>query len=114
LIVHKGSVKVRITCPPNVIRLCVGKDTLSTVSAFAVSIMRSKKHKLKLGATTFSIPAGSTKTLTIKLTAKARKLLAKKSRLAVLETVVAHDDRGTSKTATARITIRLAKKHRSH
>ena len=67
-----------------------------------------------VGATNFSIPASNTKAVTIKLTAKARKLLAKESRLAVLESVVAHDNGGISKMATARIAIKVAKKHRRH
>jgi hypothetical protein len=90
--------------------LCVGKDTLHTIKAFAVSA----KHKRQLGSASFSIPAGKTKTITIKLTSTALKLLSQKHTLAALERVIAHDGQGTSKTTTARITIKLQNKHRSH
>ena len=110
--VDNSAVKVKVTCPPGHFAQCVGTDTLTTIRALAVSVKH--KHQVKLGSARFSIPAGQTKTLTIKLTKQALKLLAKKHKLKALETVVAHDSSGQSKTTTTTITIKLPVTRRKH
>lgn len=104
-----GGVTVKLTCPPGKFAQCVGTDTLTTLKAITVAVKH--KHKLTLGSARFSIPAGQSKTLTIKLTRQALKLLAKKHRLRVLEKVAAHDPSGQSKTTSTTITIKLLGKH---
>ena len=108
--VTKGAIKLKVTCPPGQFAECVGSDALTTVKAFAVAV----KHKrmVSLGSARFSIPAGQTRTLTIKLTHKALTLLAKRHRLTALEKVVAHDPSGQTKTTQTTITVKLQPKHR--
>lgn len=103
--VRDGAVKVRITCPATTFQACVGRDTLITLKAFAVVVKH--KHEVTLGAAGFSIPAGQTKTLNIKLTKKALKLLGKQHKLRVLEKVVAHAGSSAVKTTNTTITIKL-------
>jgi hypothetical protein len=109
--VQNGAVKLKVTCPPGQFAECVGTDTLSTIKGFAVAVKH--RHKVSLGSARFSIPAGQTKILTIKLTRKARILLARLHKLKVLETVVAHDPAGQAKATQTTITIKLAAKHRA-
>jgi hypothetical protein len=109
--VQNGAVKLKVTCPPGRFAECVGTDTLSTIKAFAVAVKR--RHRVSLGSARFSIPAGQTRTVAIRLTRKARILLARLHKLKALETVVAHDPAGHSHVTQTTITIRLAPKHRA-
>ena len=104
--VHNGNVKISVTCPPGQLATCVGTDTLSTLKAVTVTVSVRHKHKPILGSARFSIPAGQTKVLTIKLNNVALKLLTKYHNLLVLETVVAQDSTGQSKTTSTTITLK--------
>ncbi len=108
--VINGTVKLSIPCPPGSLAFCAGSDTRKSLKAIAVRVVRKKKRILTFGSARFSIPAGRTGTVTIKLSSAARKLLAKSHTLKVLEVVVAHDQRGGSKTTSTTITLKLAKK----
>jgi streptogramin lyase len=102
-----------LSCPAITIGSCAGTDTLKTrgpVAAKAAKHKKRKKRVLKLGSARFSISAGNTGKVTIKLSKVAFKLLAKKHTLKVLEVAVAHDSGGTPKTSTARITLKARKK----
>jgi virginiamycin B lyase len=61
------------------------KDTITLRTAKAVAA--KKKRKLKLGSARFSIPAGQTKRVKIKLSTKAGRLIRKKHPLKVVATV---------------------------
>jgi FG-GAP-like repeat len=113
LVVRKGVVKVRVSCPASATGVCVGRDTLTTIKAFAVAVKHKhkRKHAVVLGSASFSVPAGQTHTLRIKLTSKAQKLLAKNRTLAARETVLAHDSSGQSKTTSATLKLKAARKH---
>jgi hypothetical protein len=105
--VHKGSVTLKLTCPATAAASCVGRATLATIRAYAVSVRH--KRKLVLGSKPFSIPAGHTLALTIKLTSKALKLLAARHLVPAREVIAAHDASGHAVTTTATVKLALAK-----
>jgi hypothetical protein len=103
-VLKNGTVKVPIPCPPSAVGNCTGKDVLKSLGAIIVSVRH--KRVLTFGSAKFSIPAGKTRTVAIKLSKKALKLLAQKHKLKVLESVTAHDNRGVSKTTTTKLTLK--------
>jgi hypothetical protein len=110
LTVKRGAIHVAGTCPPDALVQCVGTDTLTTIKAVSVRVEPKRKKILKLGSAHFSIPAGHTASIKIKLSKQALKLLAKAHPLRVRETVVAHDQSAVSKTSRTTLTLKLAKK----
>ena len=71
----KGKAKVTLTCPATETHgPCTGKLTMRTRDKVSVD---GKKKKVVLGTTTYSIQAGATKKVTIKLSAKNQKLVTK-------------------------------------
>jgi hypothetical protein len=101
-----GKVTISETCPVEAVGSCIGKDTLATAGKVALRAAASKKAKvLTLGAAKFSIPAGQTRLVTIKLSRNARKLLAKKHRVKARQTVVSHDSRNTPKASVGTVTL---------
>ena len=69
-----GGVVVKVTCPAGATN-CAGTVTLRTLSA--VSAQAGKKAVLTLASGAFTVGGGSSKSLTLHLSAKARKLLAR-------------------------------------
>jgi hypothetical protein len=110
--VRHGKAKLTVICPPSASTVCVGSDTLQTIKAVAVRVVLKRKRTLKLGFARFSIASGRTATVTIKLSKAARRLLARRHGLKVLEIVVAHDVDGTPTTSRATITLKLPPKPR--
>jgi hypothetical protein len=109
--VSKGVVTLKVTCPASTVGDCAGTVTLTTVKAYAVRV--THKRKVVLGAKSFSVLAGHTATLKIRLKSKAAKLLASKHLLLTHATIVAHDNRAHAVTTTATVKLVLAKiKHR--
>jgi hypothetical protein len=109
-----GKVTLSVPCPATAVGNCVGIDTLKTTGPVLppkvqTAAKRKKKKVLTLGHSSFSIKPGTTGKVTIKLSKAARKLLAKKKKLKVLEIVVAHDSRNISKTTKAKITLKAPK-----
>jgi hypothetical protein len=105
--VHKGSVTLKLTCPAAALVSCIGSATLTSVAAYAVRVRH--KRKLVLGSKTFSIPAGRTLALTLKLTPKALKLLAARHAVLAREAIAAHDASGHAVTTTATVKLALAR-----
>jgi PKD repeat protein len=101
-----GGVPVKVSCPAGA--SCAGTVTLSTIGA--VSASKKKKAVLTLATGSFSVSGGAVKTITLHLSAKARKLLAKSHTLRAKATIVAHDSSGQTHTAVATVTLKLAKK----
>jgi hypothetical protein len=87
---------------------CVGTLALRTLNAVSAS---AHKSILTLASGSFNLAGGQTKAITLHLSAKARKLLARVHVLRARATIVARDSSGTSHTATATVTLRLAKHH---
>jgi hypothetical protein len=110
-VLKNGTVKVKIQCPPSALGNCVGSVTLKWLGAITVSV-KHKKRVLTIGRARFSIAAGHTGTVTIKLSKTALKLLARKRKLHVLGKVVAHDTRGVPKTSSATVALKAAPKRK--
>jgi len=105
--VKNGRVTLALSCPARSIGNCVGADTLTTASK--VVSAKKKAKILTLGTHRFSIPAGKTAKVTIKLNKTALKLIAKKHTLKVKQTVVTHDSRNISKKTTGSLELKAAK-----
>lgn len=100
-----GGVPVKVSCPAGA--SCTGTVTLSTIGAVSAA---KKKVVLTLASGSFSVSGGAVKTITLHLSVKARKLLAKSHTLRAKATIVAHDSSGASHTSSATVTLKLAKK----
>lgn len=106
-----GVATLKVSCPANSTS-CTGTIVLKTVSAVVAraSAAKVKKAILTLGTGSFSIPAGQTKTVTVHLSATARKLVGKSHALRARVTVTAHNPAGEKNTAVTVITLRAAKR----
>jgi hypothetical protein len=69
------------------------------------------RHGRKLGAARFSIAEGRTAHIRVRLTTRARRLLAKKHRLTAIMSASASSN-GTTRSATRKVTLKV--KHRTH
>ena len=96
---------------------CAGTVTLKTLSAVAArsahAAAKPKKAILTLATASFSISAGKVQVITLRLSTKARKLLAKMHTVRARVTIAAHDPKGAKHTTTAVVTLKAvkAKKH---
>jgi len=72
----------------------------------------SRPKILVLASGSFSIPAGKSKTLSLRLTAKARALLARVHTLKTRVTILARDSSGATRPTLVTVTLKLAKKKR--
>ncbi|HEY1597458.1 MAG TPA: hypothetical protein VGF74_18815 [Thermoleophilaceae bacterium] len=102
------AVTISVPCPAGLSTSCKGTISLRTVKAVAAK----SKHKtrLKLGSAKFTIASGKTGHVKVKLSSKARKLLAKRS-LKVRATLTATAG-GIKRTTTATLTLKPTKKKR--
>jgi hypothetical protein len=87
---------------------CSGKVTLRTLNAVKAS---AHKSILTLASGSFRLAAGQTKALTLHLSAKARKLLARVHTLKAKATIAAVDSQGVTHTNAVTVTLRL-KRHK--
>jgi hypothetical protein len=99
-----------VSCPAGG-QPCSADETATTQAR--ASTARSKKTKrLVIGRAHFTIPAGTSKELSLKLNRQGARLLRKLGRLRVMVTVVASVDHNRPVTATETITIKApARKH---
>jgi hypothetical protein len=110
-----GAVVVKVSCPTGVTS-CTGTLTLRTLKAVVARVSsraeqaKAKASILTLATGSFSVAGGQVKSITLHLSAAARKLLAHSHVLAARATVVAHDPEGTSNTAQSNVTLRPAKR----
>jgi Trypsin len=105
-----GVLTIKVSCPAGE-SSCSGTVTLSTpaaVSAGAGRVSR-KKAVLTLASATFTVAGGEVTTVTLRLSARARALLARSHVLRVRATIVAHDPAGATRTTRALVTLRAAK-----
>jgi hypothetical protein len=101
-----GAVSVKLSCPVGE-TACAGTITLRTLNA----VSAGKKAILTLASGSFSVSGGQVKTLTLHLSAKARRLLAKTHSLRALALVSAHDAAGKTSTTRTTVLLRVVKKH---
>jgi hypothetical protein len=109
-----GAVTIKVSCPAGT--TCAGTVTLKTLTAVSAraSAAKSKKSIVTLAAGSFTVTGGQSKTITLHLSATARKLLAHSHSLAARATVVAHDPSGTTNTEQQTVTLRPAKAKSHH
>jgi hypothetical protein len=100
---RRGSVTVRISCPPGASR-CEGTVRLRTLTAV---IARPGAHAslLTLASGRFTVAGGHVTTVRLRLSARARALLASRGRLRVRVVILAHDPAGASHAAHATATL---------
>ena len=115
--VNKGHVTIKVRCPGNAAGplaggpgSCKGKLTLRTAKKVNTSgLTASKKKKLTLGSSTFSLRAGITGGIRIDISKKGLALLKQRTTLKTVATAVAHDGRGKVRTTTGKVKLELGK-----
>jgi hypothetical protein len=79
--VRSGGASVAFTLRS--VQSCAGTLTGQTVNSYARSAAKAKRHKVSLGSVHFSLKGGKSKTVVLKLTQAARKLLRAHHRVTV-------------------------------
>ena len=106
-----GTVSIKVSCPAAESN-CSGTVTLRTLNAVIAdrgSMAKTKASILTLATGSFSVAGGKTETVTLHLTAKARKLLTGSHVLRARATIVAHDPSGATHTTQTTVTLRAPK-----
>ena len=89
---------------------CKGKLTLRTAKKVNTSgLTASRKKKLTLGSSTFSLRAGITGGIRVDISKKGLALLTQRTTLKTVATAVAHDGRGKVRTTTGKVKLELAR-----
>jgi PKD repeat protein len=107
---RSGTIAIALACP-NGESNCTGTVTLRTLGATGASAESSHAKRksgnatLTLAAGKFTISGGRTKTVVLRLTGKARALLARAHVLHGRVTIVAHDARGATHTTQTTVTL---------
>jgi hypothetical protein len=105
-----GTFPIKVTCPKGQ-SVCIGSITLRTLTAVSA---KKRKAILTLATGSFTVSGGQVKTVTLRLSAKAKKLLAKSHTLRAKALLVAHDNSGASRTTSTTVTLKLVKPHKQH
>jgi hypothetical protein len=92
-----GKVPLSLACPPAALGRCAGTVALEA-------------GRVTLGSSTFSVAAGAAARVTVRLSRRARTLLAARRRLTVTEVAVAHDSRNLARSSRARVALRGARR----
>ena len=100
-----GSFTVKVSCPAGASG-CEG--TITVQSAGAVS---ARTRVLTFAVGSFEVSGGKTTSVTLHLSAKARKLLARKHTLKARVSIAAHDAGGQTGSSQANATLRSVRKH---
>jgi PKD repeat protein len=112
-----GAVSVTVSCPTTK-ATCAGTVQIKTARAIASAShgkKAKKKTQLVLGQGSFSLSAGNSQTVSVRLSAKGKALLATEKRLSVLVVVAAHDSNGDPKTVILSLALRApAKQGHAH
>ena len=105
-----GAFAVQLSCPARA--TCAGTITLRTLTAVSAnaSTAKVKKAILVLASGSFSLTGGQTKTVTLHLVVKGRKLLAVTHAIRARVTVLARSATGLQATTTRVVVLRLAKR----
>lgn len=106
---RKGELKVRISCPKVETEGCVGTATANSAKKLRLK-KRAKKRTLRLGSRRFSMAAGKSKVVVIKVSKAARKEIAKRRKLSVRLSVAATDAAGNIGRVSRVMTVRPPKK----
>jgi hypothetical protein len=112
-----GKVAIGVSCPAEE-SSCTGTIVLRTLTAVSSGVTghESKKTKaaiLTLADASFTVAGGKVRTLTLRLSARARALLVRTHALRVRATIVAHDPDGGAHTTQTLVTLRMRKATRN-
>jgi hypothetical protein len=102
LTVSRGALRVTLACPASQ-SYCAGRLTLRT--ARRLSLGRHRAALLTLGARSFRLAGGHRRTLTVKLTQRARRRLRSRARVSAVVSVAAHNQAGHHATVQRRLTL---------
>jgi PKD repeat protein len=109
-----GRVRLVVTCPVAETS-CAGAVTLRTLHAVVVQASGSRAHRkthraavVTLAGGTFTVAGGRQSSLTLRLTARGRALLARMRHVPARTTLVAHDLAGTTHTTELTVALRIA------
>jgi hypothetical protein len=104
--VRHGRARIRLRCPAGAARSCTG--TLKLKTAHKVRLRKSgRRRRVALGRRHFSIAAGRTAKVSVKLSRAGRTLLKKRGTLKARARVVATDKLGKRVTTSRKITLKL-------
>lgn len=109
VVATSGGVTVKLSCASGV-QSCSGTVQLRTLSAVAASSHKGKKSVLTLAQGSFSIAGGHSKTVTLRLSGLARKLLSSSHALRARLIVDAHNASGNALSNQAIVTLHPAKR----
>jgi Immunoglobulin I-set domain len=112
LVSASGAVSVKVSCQAGA-TTCTGSVTLRSASAVSAS-GNGKKTILALTSGSFSVSGGTSKTITLHLSAAARKLLARTHQIRARATVSAHDSSGQTATTATLVNLRPAPTKHKH
>jgi len=93
---------------------CRGRLTGQTVSKYAVSSAKHKRRKVSLGSVRFSLKAGKSKTVVLKLSKASRRLLKAKHKLKVRITITLTSAANSRTVIHRRITLKVPRAHVRH
>jgi PKD repeat protein len=102
-----GGVTLKLACPAGEAS-CSGTVTLRTLGAIPATA-HARKRVLTLAAGSFTVVGGKIAAVTLRLSARARALLARMHVLRVQAVIVAHDPAGATHTTQAIVTLRLGR-----
>ncbi len=105
-----GYVTLAISCPTGE-SSCAGTVTLRTQGAVVTSAL-ARKSVVSLAAGAFDIPGGQTKVVKLRLSRRARVLLARMHVLKARVTILAHDQAGATHTTEVVVPLRAVQAHR--
>jgi hypothetical protein len=106
-----GAVVAKVSCPVGE-TTCVGTVTLRTLRAVSASASPALRRHAILAIGSFSVPGGSTKVVTLRLSAQARKLLGSLHKLRAQATVRAHDATGATHTSAQIVLLHMGRQSR--
>jgi hypothetical protein len=108
----EGMISVGVRCPAGTVS-CTGTITLKTLNAISTATAHQPQKRkaviLTLAAGSFKVTGGQLVTIKLRLSPRARALLARTYVLRARATIVAHDPTGATRTSQTIITIRAAK-----
>ncbi len=108
------TVTLKISCPAGE-SSCSGIVTLRTLTAVIAGAGHAGKQKpavVTLATGSFSVAGGAVRTVTLRLSGKARVLLARVHTLRARATLLAHDLQGASHTTNTIVSLRAPEPHR--
>ena len=98
---RRGTVSVRVWCPPTEPRDCAGVVSLESARAGSTG----RRGRLLLARRRFHVPRGQARVVSLRLSARARQLLRRARRLPVLATVVSRRPGGSFVAGRVRFTL---------